>query len=117
MNRILIVLLLVVSVSAVAVQPGPPPPPPGGAVALPEAPPPPPAIQSGQVLEPGVTIIQTESETIYEYRAGPHLYMVRVVPKAGPPYYFYDQNGDGQVDYSENDPRQSSINQWVIFRW
>ena len=110
------VLLLVVSASAMAQQPGPPPPP-GGAVALPEAPPPPPPVQSGQVMEPGVTIIQTESETIYEYRAGQHLYMVRVVPKVGPPYYFYDQNGDGQLDYSENDPRKSNINQWVIFRW
>ena len=116
MNRILIAVLLVVSSAVWAVQPPPPPPPPA-AEAMPEAPPPPPAIQSGEAIEPGVTIIQTDSETIYEYRAGPHLYMVRVVPKAGPPYYFYDKDGDGELDYSVDDPRTSSINQWVLFRW
>ena len=111
MNRIIAVLVLLVSSAVLA---APPPPPPAD---FPEPPPPPPVVQSGQVMEPGVTIIQTESEMIYEYRAGAHLYMVRVVPKVGPPYYFFDRNGDGQLDYSEDDPRMSNINQWVLFRW
>ena len=115
MNRIIALLVLLMSAGAYAVTPPPPPPPPPAAV--PDAPPPPPPIQSGQVMEPGVTIIQTEDETIYEYRAGSHLYMVRVVPRSGPPYYFVDHNGDGRLEYSENDPRASKVNQWVLFRW
>lgn len=104
--------LLLVGVSVHA-QPAPPPPPPPA----PQAPPPPPVLQSGQVMEPGVTIIQTRDETIYEYRAGAVLYLVRVVPKSGAPYYYFDQDGDGELDYSPDDPRVSKVNQWVLFRW
>ena len=43
--------------------------------------------------------------------------MVKVVPAVGPPYYFFDTNGDGQLDASGTDPRNISINQWVLFRW
>ena len=118
MKKVLVFVLLMWSTLTVAQQfappPPPPPPPPPGYV---DAPPPPPAVQSGQVMEPGVTITQTEDETIYEYRHGSQLYMVRVVPKAGPPYYFYDMDGDGQLDIQSNDPRNSHVNQWVLFRW
>lgn len=112
MKRFFAAVVLLVSAGVMAVPP--PPPPPAG---FPEPPPPPPVVQSGQVMEPGVTIIQTDNEIIYEYRAGANLYMVRVVPKVGPPYYFFDRDGDGQLDYSADDPRQSNINQWVLFRW
>ena len=115
MNRLIAVLILVISASALAAPPPPPLPP--GPAGVSDVPPPPPPVQSGQVMEPGVTIIQTEKEIIYEYRAGANLYMVRVVPRVGPPYYFYDQDGDGQLEYSDNDPRSSEVNQWVLFRW
>ena len=117
MNRFLAAVLLIVSASVLAVPPPPPSQPAPGATGIQDVPPPPPPVQSGQVMDPGVTIIQTENETIYEYRAGSHLYMVRVVPKSGPPYYFFDQDGDGQLDFQEDDPRLSKINQWVLFRW
>lgn len=117
MNRFIAVLLLLSSTVVMAAPPVPPPPPPPPGNTVQDVPPPPPPIQSGQVIEPGVTIIQTENETIYEYRAGSQLYMVRVVPVAGPPYYFYDQNGDGELDYQTQDPRDPRINQWVLFRW
>ncbi|MGD2118013.1 MAG: DUF2782 domain-containing protein [Chromatiales bacterium] len=92
-------------------------PPPVAPTPLPSVPPPPPEIQSGQVLEPGVTIIQTENETIYEYRAGSRLYMVRVVPRVGPPYYFFDRDGDGELDIDKDDPHSNVVNQWILFRW
>jgi hypothetical protein len=112
----LIVMLLALPAMAQQFAPPPPPPPPPPQ-AVPNVPPPPPPMRSGEVMEPGVTIIQTDNETIYEYRAGSHLYMVRVVPKAGPPYYFYDMDGDGDLDVNRNDPRHSNINMWEIFRW
>ena len=86
-----------------------------------EQPPQPPSVPAapvpGQVMPPGVTIIQTDNETIYEYRAGSHLYMVRVVPKSGAPYYFFDRNGDGELDIDKDDPHSSVVNQWILFRW
>ncbi len=120
MKKILGMLLTGLASVTVAVTPlsamaAPPPPPPPGAYV--DAPPPPPPVQSGEALEPGVTIIETDKERIYEYRVNGQIYMVRVVPNAGPPYYYYDVDGDGELEYQSSDPRNSNINQWVLFRW
>lgn len=83
-----------------------------------EAPPPPPVLQSGEPLEPEVTIRETRSEKVYEYRINGRLVMVKVQPRVGPPYYFVDENGDGELNYTTEDPtRGPSVNQWVLFRW
>ena len=83
-----------------------------------EAPPPPAVLQSGEPLEPDVTIRETRSEKIYEYRINGRLVMVRVKPRVGPAYYFVDDNGDGQLEYTREDPTKGpNVNQWVLFRW
>jgi hypothetical protein len=83
-----------------------------------EAPPPPPVLHSGDSLEPDVTIRETRKEKIYEYRVNGRLVMVRVQPKVGPPYYFVDQDGDGELEYTTDDPTKGpNVNQWVLFRW
>ncbi len=118
MFKIIVMLASFIYLSAATAQPfAPPPPPPPPPAAMPDVPPPPPGVQSGEIMEPGVTIIQTDNETIYEYRKGSQLYMVRVVPKAGPPYYFYDLNGDGELDMTPRDPRNNAVNMWEIFRF
>jgi hypothetical protein len=113
MKKLFGMVILLVSVGASFVNAMQPPPP--GMV---DAPPPPPPMQSGEPMAgPDVTIIQTENERIYEYRVGATLYMVRIVPRVGPPYYYFDSNGDGELDYHQTDPRQSNVNMWEIFRW
>ena len=83
-----------------------------------DAPPPPEVLRSGEPLEPDVTIRETRSEKIYEYRIAGRLVMVRVQPRVGPPYYFVDRNGDGELDYTTNDPRKGpNVNQWILFQW
>lgn len=82
-----------------------------------EAPPPPPQLQSGEALEPEVTIRRTEQETIYEYRRNGQLFLVRVQPRFGPPYHFVDVNGDGRLDYHPGDPMRDNVNQWILWRW
>ena len=84
-----------------------------------EAPPPPPPLKSGEVLEPEVTIRETQSEMIREYRVAGRLVMVEVKPKGdAPPYYFFDQDGDAELEYSHVHPSQApTVNQWVLFRW
>lgn len=82
-----------------------------------EAPPPPPPLQSGEPLEPEVTIRRTDRETIYEYRRNGQLFLVRVQPRFGPPYHFVDVNGDGNLQYRPGDPVRDDINQWILWRW
>lgn len=81
------------------------------------APPPPPPLESGEPLEPEVTIRRTQREVIYEYRQGGRLVLVRVQPVAGPPYHFVDTNGDGTLEYRPGEPIRHNINQWVLKRW
>jgi hypothetical protein len=80
-------------------------------------PPPPPPLQSGEPLEPQVTIRQTQREIIYEYRRNGQLFLVRVQPRVGPPYHFIDVDNDGTLDYRPGEPVRNNINQWILFRW
>lgn len=82
-----------------------------------EAPPPPPQLQSGEPLEPEVTIRRTTNETIYEYRRNGALVLVRVLPKYGPPYHFIDINGDGSLEYRPGEPVRDNVNQWLLLQW
>ena len=53
----------------------------------------PPQVQTGEVLEPEVTISETSRGTVHRYSVNGKIYMVKVVPAAGPPYYFLDSDG------------------------
>lgn len=67
---------------------------------------------------PGVTIIQRGRETIQEYRVGNQLYMIKVIPFKGPPYYLIDTDGDGTLETRRSDLHPDVITpQWVLFRW
>ena len=86
--------------------------------AVPEAPEPPMPVQSGEILEPDITIIRKGKKTIQEYRRGGRLYMIKVVPDIGPPYYFIDNDGDGKMDVLRNEAdKGSNINMWKILEW
>lgn len=85
--------------------------------AFPEPPSLPPASYQGETVEPDVTIIETEKETIYEYRVRGQLYMVKIQPQVGPPYYLLDTTGDGQLNAREDRVWNNSIPQWVLFSW
>lgn len=84
----------------------------------PEAPPPPPPVESGETLEPDVTITRGEKEVIEEYRIHGKLYMIKVTPAAGPSYYLIDADGDGNLETRSNDLDPGfRIPGWVLFRW
>lgn len=84
---------------------------------LPEPPPPPPPVQSGEVLEPEITIIQRENETVEEYRINGNLYLVKVQPAVGPAYYLMDNDGDGRLESRSSQLSDYVIPQWVLFSW
>jgi len=88
--------------------------------AVPEPPelPLPDVIVDGEVIEPDVKIIKRGEEgTIYEYRINGQLYMVKIQPLKGPPYYMVDRDGDGEFDTRSTDPTNISVPQWILMRW
>ena len=112
MNKTLLALCLLVAVplAAVAAENS-------KLVPLPTPPKLPPKVQSGQVLEPEVTIRETSKGKVHRYSVNGQIYMVKVVPRAGPAYYFIDSDGDGRLDARGNDIQNISVPQWVLFSW
>lgn len=81
-------------------------------------PPPPPGMEAfDAALEPQVTIVKSEKETREEFRVKGKLYMIKVTPAVGKPYYLVDRQGDGQ--FVEADTAQPALKppMWVIHSW
>lgn len=71
-----------------------------------------------QSLEPEVTIINRGENLVEEYRINGQLYMIKVIPKKGIPYYLVDSDGDGSFDVRQNElDEELLIPQWILFRW
>ncbi len=88
-------------------QPVPPPPP----LDTHAAPPPPPPEDEA---EPQVTITRQTEQTIEEYRVAGRLYMIKVIPKHGKPYYLVDDRGDGKFSRQESLDSGFRPPQWII---
>ena len=72
---------------------------------------------TGEAVEPEITITESGGDIVYEYRVRGVLYMVRVQPQIGAPYYLYDLNGDGMIDAQDRSPHNMAVPQWVLFEW
>jgi hypothetical protein len=79
---------------------------------VPEPPPPPEVVDPS--LEPQVTITKRGADKVEEYRVNGRLYMLKVTPPNGRPYYLIDDRGDGV--WSRRDSLDSGLRvpQWVI---
>ena len=85
---------------------------------LPDAPPPPPPPGlTGDGATPQITIKKQGQETREEYRVHGKLYMIKVTPAVGKPYYLVDQLGDGT--FARKDGLDSNIHppMWVVHEW
>ncbi|AZN37288.1 DUF2782 domain-containing protein [Iodobacter ciconiae] len=85
-----------------------------------DAPPPLPATESeAKVLEaPEIRVIEKNDVTIAEYRIRGKLYMVKVSPKVGLPYFLIDKEGQGRFDRSDDlGSSNLSVPRWVIFEF
>lgn len=66
--------------------------------------------------EPQITIIKKKEETIEEYRINGQLYMMKVTPAHGVPYYLHKEDQDGGwINTGPNPPL--IIPKWTIFRF
>ncbi|MDX1518633.1 MAG: DUF2782 domain-containing protein [Gammaproteobacteria bacterium] len=90
----------------------------GGLEPAPEPPELPDPLQSGETIEPEVTIVREQDRVVHEYRLNGRLYMVKVIPSVGKPYYLLDQDGDGRMESRMSDIYNNTIvPQWVLFSW
>ena len=82
---------------------------------LPEPPPPPPGM-ADTVDEPQVTIRKRGEDKVEEYRMNGRLYMVKVTPPHGKPYYLVDRKGNGSFVQEETavGDKGISVPMWVI---
>lgn len=63
---------------------------------------------------PPVTIKPSGQGRVVEYRANGKLYMLKVIPKVGKPYYLVDQKGDGQFIRQNNLDSGLQPPMWVV---
>lgn len=112
------VLCAVALCAAAYAQPAPTPPPPAPEKpAAPSTAPPPLPDVSDPELEPQVTIIRRETETVEEVRVNGELRYIKVTPRWGLPYFLVP-SGNGQtfqrfnsLDFGLRTPM------WLLFSW
>jgi hypothetical protein len=109
--RAFIVGLLLAAALPVAAQQGKPP----ALQPLPEPPPPPPGYEFDPALEPQVTILKRGTDTVEEFRIGGKLYMIKITPTSGKPYYLVDNQGNGAFVRYDNYDSGLRPPMWVIF--
>lgn len=103
------VALACLSLGAYAAQPEAP--------ARAEPPPPPPLAENDGAGEPQVTITKQTDQTVEEYRIGGRLYMIKITPKVGAPYYLVDDRGDGKFARQESLDSGFRVPRWTIKRF
>jgi len=71
-----------------------------------------------QTSGPDVEIKPDKRQTVEEFRSNGRLYMIKVTPKKGRPYYLIDADGDGDMEIRKNDLDSGLlIPSWVLFSW
>jgi len=71
-----------------------------------------------EALEPEINIQQFDNREVQEYSINDHVYMIKITPKIGSPYYLVDPDGTGEMEY-KRDTLGLEVNppQWTLFRW
>jgi hypothetical protein len=104
--------LFAIAVFCVALPAGAQAPRPADLQPVPEPPPPPGLLETP--MEPQVTIRKRGEDIVEEYRIAGKLYMIKVTPPHGVPYYMVDSKGDGT--FSRQEPMDTGLRvpMWVI---
>jgi len=78
----------------------------------------PPKVQEEQI-EPTVTIREEEDRTVEEYSYKGQVYMVKITPKGGIPYYYIDTDGDGRLELDMDKQALNPVQPvyWKIKTW
>ena len=86
---------------------------PANLIPIPAIPPPPPGMVADD-LEPQVTITKRGNDKVEEHRVNGKLYMMKITPRHGVPYYLIDEKGDGNWTPRDTQGVQLAVPMWVI---
>lgn len=80
---------------------------------------PPPGAADADLEEPQVTIIKKGEDQVEEYRMHGELYMMKVTPAHGTPYYLMREDQDSGWSRIESGPAAMPpvIPKWILFRF
>jgi len=68
--------------------------------------------------EPSVTLKEHDNRTVEEYRVNNNLYMIKVTPTVGAPYYLVDEDGSGDMAMNRgSDGIEQNVPKWALFSW
>ena len=69
-------------------------------------------------IEPAVTLREHENRTVQEYRVNNNLYMIKITPSVGAPYYLVDEDGSGDMAWHRGASQfDDNVPQWALFSW
>jgi len=106
LSALFAITLLYGTAQAQEEAPLPPPMPEGVADAKPD-----------EELQPEVTITKRGGDVIEEYSVNGQVYMVKITPSKGLPYYLVDTDGDGSLETRRNELDNPEVVKWRIFSW
>lgn len=109
--RLLLTLLLLTPIALLAANQLPELEP------LPEPPPAPAGYEPDPLSEPQVTITKKGEDTVEEYRIGGELYMQKITPSHGVPYYLVKESVDGGWAKMDGPGERIAVPQWILFRF
>lgn len=85
---------------------------------LPEPPPPPPSgLPDIGGVEPEVTIRNRGNDRYEEYRVHGQLYMIKITPRIGKPYYLVSKERNGKFERFNDLDKGFVMPQWVLLSW
>lgn len=83
-------------------------------------PPAPPVVAPGAPddgIEPEVTVRNRGGDRYEEYRVNGQLYMIKITPRVGKPYYLVARERNKGFERLNELDSGYSVPQWVLFRW
>lgn len=84
---------------------------------LPEPPPPPPGYEPDPDTEPQIVIRKEGENTVEEYSINGQVYMMKVTPPTGVPYYLSKDSIDGGWAPMDGPGEHYAVPQWVLFKF
>lgn len=102
-----VLALMLTTLPAIAADKAPAPP--AGSTLVPDG-----APGVGISEEPSITIRNKGRERVEEYRIKGKLYMLKVTPPKGKPYFLVDQLGRGEFTRNDGAAPPAAVPQWVI---
>jgi hypothetical protein len=69
-------------------------------------------------IAPQVRVRDYDNRRVEEYSVNNNVYMVKITPSAGAPYYLVDNDGSGDMEWNRGQAgRDMDVPQWTLMSW